>query len=1089
MKKWEEKCIELELPTSPNFTLEKILAEEVQVREWQDCGLPADRLSTENGILIFNCRRWPLIIDPQSQANRWIKNLQKDNNLQVTKLSEGNYLKTLENCIRFGSPALLENVEDELDPSLEPILLKQISKKGAQYILKLGDSDIPYSNDFRFYITSKLPNPHYLPELSIKVTIINFTVTPKGLEDQLLIEVVRYEKIELEETRISLILQISQDRRQLLELEDKILRQISEVQGRILEDEGLITTLETSKTTSDTVNQRMKQARLTQDKIELARESFRKVATRGSVIYFVIADLALIDPMYQYSLDFFIKLFKKRLDISEKSENPEERLEILINDITRAFYSNICRGLFENDKLLFSFLISCKIQINKGLIQQKEWDFFLRAATKEYHEERPEFIDEKTWNILYALCDLGGNYFLLFEKLKEEGQKENWINFLEHPDPWKFDFSLFLDKEISPFTKLLFMKILREEILMANITYFVTESMGKFFIVPPMFDLKSSFEDTTCTTPIIFVLSPGADPISYLRDLSKENDMDSRLKMLSLGQGQGDTAAEWIRAGRRNGDWVCLQNCHLAVSWLPVLERIQESQEESETHPDYRLWLTSMPTPKFPVSVLQSGIKLTNEPPKGVRANLRRAFNEIKEVDYESCPKPNEYKRLLFSLALFHAIILERRKFGAIGWNIAYEWMNSDFETSQLQLKMYISEQDEVPFKALNVLVAEINYGGRVTDDKDMSLIKAVLKKYFTPKALQEDFQFSTLPQYSPPKDFGLTALRGYIDELPLEDSPELFGLHTNASITLQKKVVREFMDTLLEVSPRSSGGKSAGVSPDYIVATLAANLEKIVPDVISYEKSQDIKSLEIFRNQEIDRFNILIKKVKSSLVALQNAIKGTVVMSMELEKMYVSFLNKKVPDIWTKVAYLSLKPLSSFVEDFIQRVEFFKEWVEKKSMSSYWISAFYFPQGFMTATLQTYARKHFIPIDTLRFKTIVLKEDKDKIKEVPTEGVNIYGLFLQGAQWSREEGALIDSNPGILFQAMPAIKLEPIIISEYKPESIYNCPLYKTTQRAGELSTTGHSTNFILFLDLATNREPEEWTRAGVALICQLDD
>ena len=110
---------------------------------------------------------------------------------------------------------MIENVEEELDPSLEPILLKQVIKKGASYFLRLGDSDIPYNFDFKMFITTKMPNPHYLPEVSIKVTLINFTVTPSGLEDQLLVEVVRFERIELEEKRVSLILSISQDKKQL----------------------------------------------------------------------------------------------------------------------------------------------------------------------------------------------------------------------------------------------------------------------------------------------------------------------------------------------------------------------------------------------------------------------------------------------------------------------------------------------------------------------------------------------------------------------------------------------------------------------------------------------------------------------------------------------------------------------------------------------------------------------------------------------------------------------------------------------------------------------------------------------------------
>ena len=111
-------------------------------------------------------------------------------------------------------------------------------------------------------------------------------------------------------------------------------------------------------------------------------------------------------------------------------------------------------------------------------------------------------------------------------------------------------------------------------------------------------------------------------------------------------------------------------------------------------------------------------------------------------------------------MAFFHAVILERRKFGAIGWNIPYEWMNSDFETCQLQLKMYLDEQPEIPFKALNVLLAEINYGGRVTDDKDMRLIKALLRKYFTPKVMQSKYFFANTEIYHTPYELPLDSVK-----------------------------------------------------------------------------------------------------------------------------------------------------------------------------------------------------------------------------------------------------------------------------------------------------------------------------------------
>jgi dynein heavy chain len=155
------------------------------------------------------------MIDPQDQANTWIRNMEAKNGLQIIKLTEPNFLRTLENCIRTGAPVLLEEVGETLDPALEPVLLKQTFKQGGRLLIRLGDSDVDYDKNFRFYMTTKLANPHYLPEICIKVTIINFTVTKSGLEDQLLSDVVRLERPDLEQQRSKLIVAINEDKGQL----------------------------------------------------------------------------------------------------------------------------------------------------------------------------------------------------------------------------------------------------------------------------------------------------------------------------------------------------------------------------------------------------------------------------------------------------------------------------------------------------------------------------------------------------------------------------------------------------------------------------------------------------------------------------------------------------------------------------------------------------------------------------------------------------------------------------------------------------------------------------------------------------------
>ena len=157
------------IPCSKAFSMSQTLGEPVKIRAWNIAGLPVDSFSIDNGIIVHNSRRWPLLIDPQGQANKWVKNMERENKLGVIKLSDANYLRSLENAIQFGSPILIENVGEELDPILEPVLQKlTFRQQGVDYI-KLGDNVIEYSKDFRLYITTGLRNPHYLPEVAVKV--------------------------------------------------------------------------------------------------------------------------------------------------------------------------------------------------------------------------------------------------------------------------------------------------------------------------------------------------------------------------------------------------------------------------------------------------------------------------------------------------------------------------------------------------------------------------------------------------------------------------------------------------------------------------------------------------------------------------------------------------------------------------------------------------------------------------------------------------------------------------------------------------------------------------------------------------------
>ena len=200
------------------------------------------------------------------------------------------------------------------------------------------------------------------------------------MEDQILSDVVRLERPDLEEQRNKLILSINNDRNQLKAIEDKILKMLFESEGNILDNEELVNTLNDSKTTSQAISGRLAEAEKTEANITIAREKYRPVAAKGSIMYFVVADLGLIDPMYQFSLRYFTQLFNVTIENSEKSTDLEKRLEILLRQTTIAVYTNVSRGLFEKDKLVFSFMLCAEILKLNGKINNNEWIYFLRGA-------------------------------------------------------------------------------------------------------------------------------------------------------------------------------------------------------------------------------------------------------------------------------------------------------------------------------------------------------------------------------------------------------------------------------------------------------------------------------------------------------------------------------------------------------------------------------------------------------------------------------------------------------------------------------------------------------------------------------------
>ncbi|XP_071951094.1 dynein axonemal heavy chain 2-like isoform X2 [Antedon mediterranea] len=1088
---WLKEVRKLSVPCSPNFTFSTFLSKPTAVRDWNIQGLPSDSFSTENGVIVTRGNRWPLMVDPQGQAIKWIKNMEGTRQLKLIDLQQHDYLRTLENAIQYGFPVLLQNVQEELDPSLSPILNKAVVKTGNRMTIRVGDKELDYNPEFKFYITTKLSNPHYTPEISTKTTIVNFAVKEQGLEAQLLGIVVRKERPELEEQKDTLVMNIAAGKKKLVELEDEILRLLNEATGSLLDDEQLVNTLQSSKKTSEEVSEQLQVSEQTEAKIDAAREGYRSCAQRASILFFVLNDMGRIDPMYQFSLDAYIDLFNISIDKSQRSPQLEQRITNLNEYHTYSVYRFTCRGLFEKHKLLFSFQMCAKILEASGKLNMEEYNFFLRGGIvldSEGQIDNPcgSWLADSSWDNITELDKLA-NFHGLVQSFEQ--YPRDWHIWYTSAEPESAPLPGEWDNACNELQRMLIVRSLRPDRVSFCSTSFIINNLGSKFVEPPVLDMKSVVDDSTTKTPLIFVLSTGVDPTSMLLQLAEQSKMAHRFHALSLGQGQAPIATRMIKEGVREGNWVFLANCHLSLSWMPQLAKLVEQLQVEEPHQDFRLWLSSSPHPEFPISILQAGIKMTTEPPKGLKANMKRLYHLVTEQQFNRCRKPEKYKKLLFALCFFHSVLLERRKFLMLGWNIMYGFNDSDFEVSENLLSIYLDEYDETPWDALKYLIAGVNYGGHVTDDFDRRLLLTYINEYFGETTLMTPFfKLSSLSTYYIPKDGHLNTYKEYISMLPAIDHPEAFGQHPNADIASQITETSTLFGTLLSLQPQVS--MSTGESRESKVLKLAADVLEKIPEDIDYEGTakilkDDPSPLNVVLLQEIQRYNVLLRAIRSSLIDLEKGIKGLVVMSSDLEEIFNCIYDARVPSTWQK-AYPSRKPLGTWTRDLVSRVEQFEKWATTAHPPViFWMSGFTFPTGFLTAVLQTSARQNNVSVDSLSWEFIVSTVDDNNIMQPPKDGVWIKGLYLEGAGWDKKNSVLVDANPMQLVCPLPTIHFKPVENKKKSGKGIYSCPCYYYPNRAG---SSGRA-SFIVGVDLKTgSMPPDHWTKRGTAILMSLD-
>ena len=1168
----QKNMIENKIPMTEGIDVLRVLVDAATVAGWVGEGLPSDRTSTENGTITTTSERWPLMCDPQLQGVAWIKERESKNSLQVVRMGAPKTVDVVEKAIENGSTVLIENMAESIDAALMSVVTRSIVKKGRKMSIKMGDKILEYNPNFKLFLHTKMSNPHYPPEIQAETTIINFTVTQDGLEDQLLALVVNKERPDLEETKTALIIQNNEFVIKLKELEDTLLKKLAEAEGDLTEDVPLIESLEEAKAVADEIAVKTEESKVTEVKINESREKYRICATRGALLFFMLNSLNKVHAFYAFSLNAFVTVFARGIDLapggkkrkvklsfrtvakrvmgkfdwnmdllsqlipskkmngsggasSDETPEPtpedmEKRLNALLETTTYTVFNYTRRGLFDKDKLIVSTMLTFSILLKDGKLNLDEYNGLLNGLRPLQPQPIPDELDkwmsETQWVALQGL-----ETTLSFKGLSRDMEKlgEEWQEWATHElaetEPLPGDWNT----KLSDFQKLMLVRALRPDRVTGALSQFVERIMGPDYVNQEAFDAAKMIEETGPSTPIFFILFPGYSPSKEIEALANslgKTAENGQLTMISMGQGQEEGAEKTLDNYTKSGGWVFLDNVHLMQGWIPTLERKLEIAAET-AHKDFRCFFSAEPingapfAKIVPESILQTCIKISNEPPSDLKSNMRRAlapFNQDVLDRSTTSEKKTVHTAVLFALCFYHSLLLGRKKFGVgigiglgsgLGYCRGYSFNMGDLVNCTEVLYNYLEGNETTPWEDLRYMFGEVFYGGHITDAMDRRLCISYLDVLVTPELLPGSDGAPPTKQLAP----GLTApnprtyadLRNFVENGLPPETPSIYGLHFNAQLSLLTSEGEILFKTIGDVSGGGGGGGGGDDMESVVrakVQQMTDSLEGCSPfNIIEIEsrvpEEKQGTPYVVSALQEATRMTDLVVFMALSLKELTLGLNGELNMSPAMDEVQNAIYRNSVPPSWMKQMSTRIQEvysLTRWFRDVQDRHEQLSKWTSRTldHPKTVWLPGLFNAKAFVTAVQQVYARANQLPLDVMAFMTEVTKFSPGEIEKYAEEGAYIHGLTLEGARWDIKEGVVKDSEPKVLRQLLPVVNVIPVTTDKYDTTGYYKCPVYMNMQRANVYSAQIST----FTLKHPEDQGPVKWTLASVALLMQ---
>ena len=1072
-KLYKEWTNALDFGKHENHTCKLIefLLKESEILKLKFDGLPTDTLSIENAIIINNSIRTVLLIDPVSKASKWFKETiaKKTTQFEVVSLHDEKILTNIELAMRFGKTLLITDI-DKIESFLIPLIRGDKYKRGPTNVMRLGEKVIEIHDNFKLYISTRDSSLEISNNVLCSMSVVNFTVTKSGLESILLGLTIDIEQPELEKQKNILLEEQDKIKLELNEVEKKLLEELIHLEGNLLENQKLISSLEESKAKSMKSEEILKQSLERSKEIENKRDIYKHLSEKATSIYILLQDLYKINPMYRFDLDNFMELFKNTIkkESTNKFSNIDAKLKKYVESLIRVSFIYYSRSLFKSDLLVFG-LYYVKTIFDDGTEEyNQKWNFLLgNLDTSGSGGSPPSWLPEER-RVFYNTLD---NYFHKLANIISNNEK--WFR-SDLPEE-EFD-TLHNANDLSELDKVLMIQVIRPDRMESALKNFICSMLNINSIVPTQMTMNNYLEvNQDNKIPIMFLTTLGSDPSKDLEELAvKEVGRDNYIE-IPLGSGDNDYIGKVIKESAEKGQWVTLKNIHLAFSWLPTLEK--EIKSINNPHEKFRLFLTTESHPKFSPILLQSCIKYTYETPPGVKKNMERIYQQWSVDLFKNITEPRLFQAL-FSMAFIHAILQERRTYIPQGWSKFYEFSYSDLKVSTERMVEYLQKGDiDSSWENVKGLIKGTYYGGRIDNDFDHQVMCTYIDKIFNKNILESRGEYildnKLLPVIMSDRENDYINI---INKIPENDNPEMFGLPLNVDRSVQRYVSTQ---VLLKLNSFYSISSDMQKFNKTLWAEKLAPILQMWKNIYSESTMENIKSLAkkisskdpmtLYIKSEGNQLYDLTMKVQICLNDINNALNKNYIITSQIINNCQSLLKNIIPQEWSNIwdgpelpnSYLkSLGKKIKGMSNYLKNVD--GDNILKKCDIN--LSEFLHPEAFINALRQKTAREKKIPIDELD----IICDFKETSGEICAK---ITGLFLQGADFDGEKLADILGNQSEII-SMPKCIFR-FIKGKTKAENEIDIPMYENLFRE----------HFICSLGLKFTGQIEKIILKGIAL------